>query len=390
MGLISRVFKALNPPTHAPQPGIKPIKFGILGAANIAPIALVSPSSNHLEVVVYAVAAREKKRAEEFAKKHGILKAYGGSSGYQELLSDPEVDAVYNPLPNGLHYEWTMKALAAGKHVLLEKPSSDTAEETRMMYDLAEAKGLVLLEAFHYRFHPAIQRTKAIIKSGELGSIKHISTTMTIPAGFVGHSDIRLNYELGGGGLMDMGCYALNCIRYLSSSNPVSVTSASHHLHVPPSASSSFTPNVDRGTTAELVLPNNATATLECDLGIPYKFGFIPSFPSITAKVECEGGLIEVYNFVLPTFYHSITIRKNGEKSRTEKVYTFEDGKMRGKGEDWWTTYRYQLEAFVDKLQGRTPDTWIEKEDSISNIEWIERIYEKSGLGSRPKSTYVP
>lgn len=120
-----------------------------------------------------------------------------------------------------------MKALAAGKHVLLEKPSADTAEETRQMFALAESKGLVLLEAFHYRcvvsvpkafdpslimqcspfrFHPAIQRVKAIIDSKELGDIKHISTTLAMPKGFINKDDIRFNYDLGGGGLMDMGC----------------------------------------------------------------------------------------------------------------------------------------------------------------------------------------
>lgn len=116
-----------------------------------------------------------------------------------------------------------MKALGAGKHVLLEKPSADTAAETSQMFAFAEEKGLVLLEAFHYRyvcrskygtrqliqrtrFHPAIQRAKAIIDSGELGAIKNISSTLTVPAGFIPASDIRYNYELGGGALMDMGC----------------------------------------------------------------------------------------------------------------------------------------------------------------------------------------
>lgn len=162
-----------------------------------------------------------------------------------ELLDDPEIDAVYMPvfiigsllvfseadfdcairqLPNTLHYEWTMKALAAGKHVLLELPSTNSAEETRKIFEYAEEKGLVVLEAFHYRFvhsilkkqntiehtlfrfHPAIQRAKAILDSGEVGAIKSFEATLGIPRGLMPDSDIRFNYSLGGGALMDMGC----------------------------------------------------------------------------------------------------------------------------------------------------------------------------------------
>jgi len=287
-----------------------------------------------------------------------------------------------------------MKALAAGKHVLLEKPSANTAEETRQMFDLAEKKGLVLLEAFHYRFHPAIQRVKAIIDSGELGAIKHISATLAIPRGIMKSDDIRFKYELGGGALMDMGCYTLNCIRYLSSSNPTSVLAASHVPFIPPSSPSSFKPQVDRGTTASLALPNDVTASLKADLSMPFRFGIIPPMPQLGTTVTCDGGEIEIYNYVLPTLYHSIKVttkgaNNKGGETRIEKVYSFADGKMEGKGEAWWTTYRFQLEAFVDRLKGRTPQTWVEKEDSIANMAWIEEIYAKTGLGSRPKSDFV-
>jgi predicted dehydrogenase len=109
-------------------------------------------------------------------------------------------------LPNGLHYEWTIKALMAGKHVLLEKPSANTAEETRKMFALAAEKKLVLLEAFHYRFHPAIRRVKAIVDSGEIGAVNSIAATMVMPPGIIKKGDIRFDYDLGGGAAMDMGC----------------------------------------------------------------------------------------------------------------------------------------------------------------------------------------
>ena len=113
-----------------------------------------------------------------------------------------------------------------------------------------------------------------------------------------------------------------------------------------------------------------------CDMAMPSSFGF-PKFPQVSAKVSCEGGTIEIFNYPMPTAYHYITVEKRGEKARSEKVYTFAEGKMEGKGEDWWTTYRYQLEAFVDMLRGRTPQIWLDKEDAVANMEWVERIYAK-------------
>ncbi|KAG6902581.1 hypothetical protein C0995_014588 [Termitomyces sp. Mi166 len=393
IGFIQRIYTGLNPPVSVPTLESRPLKFGVLGAATIAPIAIVTPAKNHPETILYAVAARDKAKATAFAKKYGIEKAYGGPNGYQELIDDPEIDAIYNPLPNGLHYEWTMKALAAGKHVLLEKPSADTAEETRQMFNFAEKKGLVLLEAFHYRFHPAIQRVKVIIDSKELGAIKHISASLAIPKGLGPKTtDIRYNYALGGGSLMDMGCYTLNVIRYLSSSNPTSVISAEHSVFTPAKSPASFKPNIDRSITATLALPDNATASLKCDLAMPLKYGLLPPMPLVNATITLEGGKIEVYNFVMPTLYHSIKVTTKDNKvtkTRVEKVYTFADGKMEGKGEAWWTTYRFQLEAFVDRIKGRTPQTWVDREDSIVNMHWIEQIYTKTGLGSRPKSEYV-
>lgn len=386
LDFVKRVSTPFNSSAAPVTTESQPIKFGILGAAAIAPPALISPASTHPEVQVYAVAARDQKRAEAFAKKYGIEKAYGGSTGYQQLLDDPEVEAVYNPLPNGLHYEWTMKALAAGKHVLLEKPAASTAEETREMFKLAKSKGLILMEAFHYRFHPAVQRLKAIVDGGELGAVKHISTSLAIPKGIMGPGDIRYKYELGGGALMDMGCYTLSCLRYLSSSEPISIESATHEVYVPPSPPSDYVRNVDRRTVAELLLPKGVTGTITCDLAMPPTLGVIPKIPQISAVVKCENGEVELFNFVAPAMYHWLKVKVvdgNGKaKTRTEKAYTFE-GEEKGKE---WSTYRYQLEAFVDQLKGRTPQTWITKGDSVANMEWIEQIYEKTGLGSRPKS----
>ncbi|KAF8216898.1 NAD(P)-binding protein [Mycena galopus ATCC 62051] len=377
LGLVSRIRTSGNPPEAKPLPDNKPLKFGVLGAAAIAPSALIAPAKSHPEAVVYAVAARSKERATAFAKEHKIEKVFGGPNGYQELIDDPEIDAIYNPLPNGLHFEWTMKALAAGKHVLLEKPAANTAEEARQMFELAESKGLVLLEAFHYRFHPVAHRVKAIIESGELGAVKSTSTALSLPGWVLNlkADDIRFNYSLGGGGLMDMGCYTISSMRYFAGGDPTSVLSVKHDLQ---------SPQIDRKTVATFALPGGITSTILCDLSSPWTLKVIPSMPNLSAIIKCEKGEIKVMNYIMPTLYHSITVTSGG-KTRVEKAYTFPD-----LGEPWWTTYRYQLEAFVNKVKGRKPHAWITKEDSIKNMEAIESVYAKTGLGSRPKSEYVP
>ncbi|KAI0076155.1 NAD(P)-binding protein [Panus rudis PR-1116 ss-1] len=385
--LIKRVYSAVNPPEVPLSTSSKPIKFGILGAANIAPIALISPAKSHAEVVVYAVAARSVDKAKAFAEKHKIEKYYGGSNSYQELLDDPEVEAVYNPLPNGLHYEWTVKALQAGKHVLLEKPSCDTAAETRHLFELAEQKGLVLLEAFHYRFHPVVLRAKQIVDSGELGKLQSVHASLAVPRGIFKKDNIRFDFKLGGGALMDMGCYVTSATRYFVSGNPVSVTDV--HCKTVPTY-----PDVDIGTTASLAFPNDVSGSIECNLAMDPIMGFIPRWPKFVASAKGEQGEMKLYQFVLPTFYHSIEVTLKDEKGkvkkRTETVYSPKDlkGYENMKGEDWWTTYRYQLEAFVDKLRGRTPVTWVSKEDSIANLEAIEMLYNKAGLPVRPASTF--
>ncbi|TRM56690.1 hypothetical protein BD626DRAFT_517994 [Schizophyllum amplum] len=376
---VRRIYKSLYP-TEVPK-APAPIRFGILGAAAIAPLALVIPAKSHPEVVLKGVAARNRARAEKFAKTHGIERVY---DTYDELLQDPEIDAVYNPLPNGLHYEWTMKALAAGKHVLCEKPMANTAEEVREMFALAEEKNLVLLEAFHYRFHPSSQRAKAILDSGELGAIKSTEVFFTMPSGFVPKNDIRYVWSLGGGVLMDPGSYAINIARYLTGADPTTVLAASHEP--PPFPTDG---PVDQRTTASLAFPHDATALFHLDFARPLRWGLIPHMPEFRALVKCDEGEVELTNFVFPSMYHNIYVRPKGKAARTEKAYTFSaSGVDSAPGEDWWMTYRYQLEAFVHKLKGRPPQTWVSKEDSIANMQWIENVYEKGGYGARPRSEF--
>ncbi|KZW00995.1 NAD(P)-binding protein, partial [Exidia glandulosa HHB12029] len=302
------------PPTPAKDDDA--LRFGILGAANVAPYALINPARS------------------------------------QDLLDDPSIDVVYNPLPNGLHYEWTMKALKARKHVLLEKPSCNTAAETRRVFEYAREQGVVVLEAFHYRFHPAAHRLKEIVRSGELGKVLSLDGAMSIPRGLMSKDDIRFNYDLGGGAMMDMGTYPLSFIRFITDAEP-SITSA----HAIPATD----PRVDAATFASLVLPEDVTASIECNLAAPPRYGFVPRMVRISMTVKCERGEVTLWNFGAPSLYHYISVK----------------------------TYRYELEAFVNKLRGRVPHHWVEGDDSVAQMEAIEQVYAKSGLGTRPASTYV-
>ncbi|KAK7043766.1 hypothetical protein VNI00_008378 [Paramarasmius palmivorus] len=373
LAFLSRIQKISNPPSDAIQPKENnALRFGCIGAAKITPGALVNPSRTHSEVVLYAIAARDKARAEGFAHKHGFQKSYGGATAYQDMIDDPEIDVVYNPLPNGLHFEWTMKALQGGKHVLLEKPATNTEDEARQIFSLADQKGLVVLEAFHYRFHPSIQRMKAILDNNELGAIKSISAHLTAPEGTAKSDDIRWKYELGGGSTMDPGSYTVNVLRYLASPyKPKSVLSASAE----PYTSAPQHKQVDRKFTATIDLEHDILGEISSDLNEPRIMGIIPRMPKLKATVQCEGGTIEIFNFLIPHYYHYITVNPTGKKSRVEKVYRFADD---SKGEEWWTTYRYQLEAFVDKIRGRKPQTWLDPQDTIDNMKWIEAIYSKA------------
>src|SRR5687768_2190668 len=160
----------------------------------IAPPAVIRPARSSTVAEVVAVAARSTERAKAFADKHGIARVHGS---YEDLLADPAVDAVYNPLPNGLHGKWTMAALEAGKHVLCEKPFTANADEAVDVAKVEARTGLVVMEAFHYRYHPLADRVVELANDGTLGEIEHIHTWMIIP--FIRSDDIRWKLGLAGG-----------------------------------------------------------------------------------------------------------------------------------------------------------------------------------------------
>ena len=196
----------------------KQLRWGILGVGQISEILAPAIQSSRW-AVPYAVSSRSQKKAKKFAERHGFFKSHGS---YQELLDDPKVDVVYNSLPNWLHCEWTIKALKLGKHVLCEKPLANSLSECKKMIKVSKKTDRLLVEAFAYRFHPQTIRIKSIIESGKIGKIRIIRAFLGFPLN-LGTSNVRFKDQSGGGVLMDMGCYAINVIRYLVGSEPLRV-----------------------------------------------------------------------------------------------------------------------------------------------------------------------
>jgi predicted dehydrogenase len=295
---------------------------------------------------VTAVAARDAGRAKAFATKHGVPVVH---DSYDALLSDPNVDAVYNPLPNGLHALWTIRALEAGKHVLCEKPFTANTAEAEQVAAAAERSGLVVMEAFHWRYHPLAQRMLEIVRGGDLGQVRHIETWMCFP--LLKRSDIRWQLDLAGGALMDAGCYAVHMLRTLAGAEP-EVVSADAKLR---------SPGVDRVMHADMRFADGRTGRINTSM-------WSTTVLKIAVRVHGDQGVLKVFNPTAPQYYHRLTV-KTGGRTRRERV--------RGR-----STYSYQLDAFAGAVLRNEP-TLTPPADSIANMRVIDDIYRAAGLEPR-------
>ena len=321
----------------------------MLGAARIAPLALINPAKQNSEVVVAAVAARDASRADAFAAKHDIPRVH---ESYEALIADPDLDAVYNPLPNGLHGRWTRAALAADKHVLCEKPFTANAAEAREIADLAAQSDRVVMEAFHYRYHPLALRVEEIIASGELGKLERVEAALCFP--LPKFSDFRYNYSLAGGATMDAGCYAVHMVRTFGGETP-EVVSAQAKLR---------DPQVDRAMTAELRFAGGHTGRVRCSM-------WSSRLLEISAHVVGDRGELRVLNPVTPQFFHRLSVRSTDGK-RVERFSRR-------------ASYAYQLDAFAAAvLRGEPVKTT--PEGAVENMTVIDGIYRAAGLPLREPS----
>ncbi|KAI5206101.1 hypothetical protein E4T39_02622 [Aureobasidium subglaciale] len=404
--LINRVWTAFSPPQATKQKDA--LKFGILGAASIAPLSLIIPAKSHPEVIIQAIAARDRSKAEAFAKTHGIPEV---KDSYEDILEDPNIDCIFIPLPNGLHFEWAVRAIRAGKHVLLEKPSTSNAEETKILFNLPELSGPdapVLLEAFHNRFHPSWKLFASLVNPED---VVHVKTRSMIPWWASSKSDIHFNYKLSGGTMMAMGTYNYAALRLLFGTSPLECLSCDANAYTDGEHA-----NCDYDFKATFRFPNGgigeASSTLQGEtilkpsyVTVTTREVVIPdaSLPSEQEKVQSQ--VLTLNGMIHGIFWHRIDISSNftirnksshetiktWSEHTTRKAYTFKEagGEFAElAGEAHWMSYRYQLEAFVNKVRGREVQTWISGEDSIAQMEMIDMAYEKSGLGARPGSSF--
>ena len=233
----------------------EPLRIGVLGAARITERSLIDPARATGHRLV-AVAARDRARAEAFAAGHGVERVAGS---YAELVADPEIDVVYNPLANGLHGPWNLAALAAGKHVLSEKPSASNTDEAGEVRQAAQKAGTVFMEAFHYLFHPVTRRLHELLDSGEIGELRHVEAMVAIAA--PPDTDPRWSLPLAGGALMDLGCYSLHALRVLAP-----WAGGAPRLAGARGGERAGAPGVDEWLDADLEFPGGATGSARCHM----------------------------------------------------------------------------------------------------------------------------
>jgi predicted dehydrogenase len=229
------------------------MRFGILSTANINRVLLPAAAASEL-VEITAVASRDGARAERYAAEHGIERAY---ASYDELLADPGIDAVYNPLPNSMHVDWTIRALEAGKHVLCEKPLSRRPQDVERAFDAADGAGRILTEAFMYRHNPQTARLRELVAGGAIGELRLIRAAFSFT--ITDDSNVRLAADLDGGALMDVGCYCVSGARLLGG-EPESVLGWSR-----------IEGGVDTTFAGTMVFPGEVAAQFDCSFRLPMR-----------------------------------------------------------------------------------------------------------------------
>jgi predicted dehydrogenase len=329
---------------------MEPVRLGILSSANIAR-HLVAGLAGSDKVSVAAVASRSADKARTFAEDNGIARSF---DSYEALLADPQVEAIYNPLPNSLHAEWTIKALEAGKPVLCEKPIGLSATEARAMFAAAERTGLPLREAYPYRAQPQTQRLTEIVGSGEIGRPRIIQAAFGFPV--ANPANIRLNPALGGGALLDAGCYAVSLIRLLAGEQAAEV-----------SAHATWTDRgVDGLLAATLRFPSGLLAQAACSFGTAiYR----------RATVACEGGVIrtDFLNHLTDADPGVLEVARGGWEVTPERIDF-----PRANG------FRLETENFADLLRGVGSWTGIEPAESIEVMELLDAVIASARDGGSP------
>jgi predicted dehydrogenase len=319
----------------------KTLNWGLLSTARINN-ALIPPLQVSKRNKLLAVASRTQEAADAYAEEKRITRAYGS---YDALLADPEIDVIYNSLPNHLHAEWTIRAIEAGKHVLCEKPLALSAEGVDAIQAAARKHGRVAAEAFMYRHHPQTLQVQEIVESGSLGTVKLIRGSFSFL--LTRERDIRLNLEWGGGSIWDIGCYPISYARSVLGENPLEVFGWQILGRT----------GVDETFVGQMKFANNVLMQFDSSFAIPYQ-----TFMEI---VGSEGSL----NIPMPF-----------QPKENEKIYLTRDGKTESikiKGQE---LYLGEVEDMADAiLLGKKPR--ISLEDSRGNVMTITALLESARTG---------
>ncbi|MGZ8746738.1 MAG: Gfo/Idh/MocA family protein [Mycobacterium sp.] len=318
------------------------LRIGVLGASRIAELAIVAPA-HELGHRLVAVAARNPQRAQTFSEKYGVERVL---PSYADVINDPEVDVVYNPLANALHAPWNLAAVAAGKPVLTEKPFARNRTEAKRVAEAAEEAGVPVVEGFHYRYHPVTRRALEVAGDGTLGDITHVEVRMAMPE--PGESDPRWSLELAGGALMDLGCYGLHVMRQLGHPSVVRAHAKEH------------SPGIDAWCDVEFGFPSGATGLSANSMAADdYSF---------TIQIVGTKGDVRVHNFIKPQVDDRVSIRTPAGTT-VERLGTR-------------TSYSYQLEAFADHvLHGAALP--LNLADSVENMAYVDAAYRAAGMDPR-------
>jgi predicted dehydrogenase len=325
---------------------LEKIRWGILGTARIATEHVIPGIAASRYGSVSAIASRDQAAGQSVASRLGIPRAYGS---YEELLADPEVDAVYNPLPNHLHILWSVKALEAGKHVLCEKPLAPTPEETAPLLEASERyPKLKVMEAFMYKFHPQWRRVRSMVAEGAIGELRSIHTTFAYY--LIDPGNIRNIAEFGGGALLDIGCYAVSVPRLLYGAEPVRVCAVVER-----------DPQFGTDRLASALLEFKAgTATLTCGTQLaPYQ----------RVSIYGTSGWIEV------------EIPFNAPRDRSTRLfYRPEAGATQELTVEAADQYSLEADGFAESiLQGSDVPTPLD--DAVANLDVLQAIFESSRTG---------
>ena len=327
------------------------IRFGLLAASRIARSAVVAPAPDVDGVELTAVAARDLDRARAAAAEWDIAKAYGS---YEELIADDDVDAVYVGTPAAMHRKWAIAAIEAGKHVLCEKPFASNADDARLIADAARTSDVVVMEAFHWRYHPYAAQIRGVLDSGVLGRIDRIEAIFDIPDGRIGRDDIRWDLAIGGGATMDLGCYPIQWVRFAAEADP-DVVSAVAECPVE---------GVDGSLVAELRWPSGVTGSVGSSM--------IAQGDQTVAhlKVVGERGTMMATNPLAPQNGGALITVSTADGTATHEV-------------DRSATYFHQLVAFRDAVNDGI-DFPTTADDGVRNMEIVDACYRAAGLDPRP------